>query len=236
MERLIYFLTNNSYLYWSIIIVLLIVDIILAIISMNRKKREDIKNEFKEAEKEVEQEAIIEQKVTNELQDIIAQMKQDMEVKPEEVVAKFEEEQEKNAIISYQELVESVRNGKIQTIDDEDENIDYVKALDNDINIEPIVEAESNEPTKEELQSVIDEITKIDKNDNVEIKEEKTKFKSTDFISPVYGRMNAEVHYPKISATATTEIEKMFNIDKIKNEVEKNEAFLNALIEFRNNL
>lgn len=235
MEQLIYFLTNNSYLYWSIIIVLLIVDIILAIVSMNRKKREDIKKEFKEAEKEVEQENIIEEKVTNELQDIIMQMKQDMEVKPEEVVAKFEEEQEKNAIISYQELVESVRSGKIQTIDDEDLNIDYVKALDNDIDIEPIVEVDSNEPTREELQDIIDKITKIESTEEIkEVPKEKRKFKSTDFISPVFGVMNAEVHYPKINAT--TEIEKMFNIDKIKDEVEKNEAFLNALIDFRNNL
>lgn len=229
MERLIYFLTNNSYLYWSIIIILLIIDIILAIISMNKKKRDDIKKEFKEAEKEIEQEAVIEEKVSNELQDIIMQMKHDMDVKPEEVVAKFEEEQEKNAIISYQELVESVKNGKIQTIDDEDGDIDYVKAIDNDINVEPIVEASSNEPTKEELQAVINEINKTETP-----KEEKSKFKNTDFISPVFGRMNAEVHYPTVNTT--TEIEKMFNIDKIKNEVEKNEAFLNALIEFRNNL
>lgn len=235
MEQLIYFLINNAYLYWSVIIVLLIVDIILAIISMNRKKREDIKKEFKEAEKEVEQENIIEEKVTNQLQDIIMQMKQDMEVKPEEVVAKFEEEQEKNAIISYQELVESVRNGKIETVDDEDLNIDYVKALDNDIDIEPIVEVDSNEPTREELQEVIDKITKTELTEDIkEESKEKSKFKSTDFISPVFGRMNAEVHYPKINTT--TEIEKMFNIDKIKDEVEKNEAFLNALIDFRNNL
>lgn len=228
MEELIYILTNNSYLYWSIIIVLLIVDVILAIISLNRKKREEIKEEFKKAEIAEEVEKKEETKVSKELQDIIIQMKKDMEATPEQVVAQFEEEQEKNAIISYQELVESVKNGKIQTIDDEEGNINYVEALSEEINEEPIVEANDNETLKEEVKSAIQEITKNS------VETEKPKFKSTDFISPVFGKMNAEINYPKIKET--TEIEKMFNIDKIKNELEKNEAFLNALIEFRNNL
>lgn len=228
MEELIYILTNNSYLYWSIIIVLLIVDVILAIISLNRKKREEIKEEFKKAEIAEEVEIKEETKVSKELQDIIMQMKKDMEATPEQVVAQFEEEQEKNAIISYQELVESVKNGKIQTIDDEEGNINYVEALSEEINEEPIVEAIDNEALKEEVKSAIQEITKNS------VETEKPKFKSTDFISPVFGKMNAEINYPKIKET--TEIEKMFNIDKIKNELEKNEAFLNALIEFRNNL
>lgn len=228
MEELIYILTNNSYLYWSIIIVLLIVDVILAIISLNRKKREEIKEEFKKAEIAEEVEKKEETKVSKELQDIIMQMKKDMEATPEQVVAQFEEEQEKNAIISYQELVESVKNGKIQTIDDEEGNINYVEALSEEINEEPIVEANDNEALKEEVKSAIQEITKNS------VETEKPKFKSTDFISPVFGKMNAEINYPKIKET--TEIEKMFNIDKIKNELEKNEAFLNALIEFRNNL
>lgn len=228
MEELIYILTNNSYLYWSIIIVLLIVDVILAIISLNRKKREEIKEEFKKAEIAEEVEKKEETKVSKELQDIIMQMKKDMEATPEQVVAQFEEEQEKNAIISYQELVESVKNGKIQTIDDEEGNINYVEALSEEINEEPIVEAIDNEALKEEVKSAIQEITKNS------VETEKPKFKSTDFISPVFGKMNAEINYPKIKET--TEIEKMFNIDKIKNELEKNEAFLNALIEFRNNL
>lgn len=228
MEELIYILTNNSYLYWSIIIALLIVDVILAIISLNRKKREEIKEEFKKAEIAEEVEKKEETKVSKELQDIIMQMKKDMEATPEQVVAQFEEEQEKNAIISYQELVESVKNGKIQTIDDEEGNINYVEALSEEINEEPIVEANDNEALKEEVKSAIQEITKNS------VETEKPKFKSTDFISPVFGKMNAEINYPKIKET--TEIEKMFNIDKIKNELEKNEAFLNALIEFRNNL
>lgn len=225
MEKLIYILTSNSYLYWSIIIALLITDVILAIVSLNRRKREEIKKDFKQAEMNQELEKTVENKVSQELQDIIMQMKKDMEATPEQVVAQFEEEQEKNAIISYQELVESVKAGKIQTIDDEEGNTNYVEALTDEINEEPVVEVSDNEPTKEEVKAVINEITK---------KPDKPKFKNSEFISPVYGKMNTEINYPKINET--TEIEKMFNIDKIKSEVEKNEAFLKALIDFRNNL
>ena len=231
MEELIYILTNNSYLYWSIIIVLLIIDVILAIVSLNRKKREEIKKDFQEAEKNEEVQKTEEVSISKDLEEIINQMKKDMEATPEQVVAQFEEEQEKNAIISYQELVESVKNGKIQTIEDEEGTTNYVEALMNEMGEEPIVEISDNEPTKEEVKAVIEEITKKSSEPK---KSEKPKFKSTDFISPVFGRINAEFNYPKIKET--TELEKMFNIDKIKDGLEKNEAFLNALIDFRNNL
>ena len=67
-------------------------------------------------------------------------MQEDIDTKPEDVVRKFEEEQEEKAIISYQELVDNVRAGKIEVIDDEQSEINYVENLELDVSNEPIME------------------------------------------------------------------------------------------------
>ena len=123
------FVSNNLYLYLAIIIALLIVDIILSIICINQRKRKNIKEEFIEIEKAEELDEV-KPEVAFELEQILNQMQKDIETKPEEVVRKFEEEQEQKAIISYQELVDSVNNNKIDVVDDEEGTIDFVAALE----------------------------------------------------------------------------------------------------------
>ena len=110
------FVSNNLYLYLAIIIALLIVDIILSIVCINQRKRKNIKDEFVEIEKQEQIDDDIKPEVAFELEQILNQMQQDIETKPEEVVRMFEEEQEQKAIISYQELVDSVNNNKIEEL------------------------------------------------------------------------------------------------------------------------
>ena len=90
------------------------------------------------------------------------------ENKEERVMTTFEEEQEANAIISYQELVKAVQEKKLQ-------------------GIAPI--------KKEEPQVLQEEIEQPVVNDNIlEVKEDEpqkeTKFKNSEFISPVFGKDN----------------------------------------------
>jgi len=87
-------------------------------------------------------------------------MQKDMEVKPEQVVANFEQEQEENAIISYQELVNCVKNNKIQVIEDDAGDIDYVKELEQEINEETVTVPYKNSNSSKTHLDVIDELDK----------------------------------------------------------------------------
>ena len=132
------FVSNNLYLYLAIITLLLIVDVILTIICLNQRKRKKIKKDFEEIEaisnNDSEEVSDVKPEVAFELEKILDQMQHDMEVKPEEAVRMFEEEQEQKAIISYQELVDSVNSNKIDVVDDEEGDMDYVAALEAQMN------------------------------------------------------------------------------------------------------
>lgn len=129
-----------------------------------------------EEEKEKEIEEVKEETKNSELEELISRMEQDSKMKPEEVVANFEKEQEAQSIISYQELVNAVKNRKEEIYEDELES----KPLTTVSDFMKIRESENEEYEE------IDELT-------VEENKEST-FKSTDFISPVFGRMESNTN------------------------------------------
>lgn len=249
------FVTNNLYLYLAIIIALLIVDIILSIVCINQRKRKNIKDEFIEIEKEIEQEDIVDDikpEVAFELEQILNQMQQDIETKPEEVVRKFEEEQEQKAIISYQELVDSVNNNKIDVVDDEEGTIDFVAALEmenknnNSVDYLEKVEDISSSATLNSIDdNNLDSVSPITNKSHLDVIDEMDyddvpkKFKSSEILSPVFGRMQPDFEYRKIDSFANTnnkvEIEQVAG-ESVETDLKNNEDFLKALIEFRNNL
>lgn len=225
---------DNIYLYICIIIGLVILITILAINIINSSKRKKIKNDYEEVEKmeEAVEEVSEESKISNELESIIQKMQEDMEVKPEDVVKKFEEEQEEKAIISYQELVNNVKNGKIEVIDDDNSDINYVESLIEDSNIEEPIS------TVEEVETVTPEMVKdaIETISNRSIKEEPKKFKQSKFISPIFGYMDNNIEYTTVKKENTLDIMNTKDYNKLTEEIKRQEEFLNALKEFRNNL
>ena len=230
MTEFINLLTSNIYLYLSIIIVLVIITTILLIIASNQKNRKKIKDEFIEAEKvEEELEKVEETPKSNELENILQKMQEEIDLKPEDVVKKFEEEQEEKAIISYQELVDSVKSGKIEVVDDEETNINFVENLNVQDNIEPI-ESINEQPvvTPQMVKDAINNIT------SSSVKEEPKKFKNSEFISPVYGVMEEKLEYPTVKRTEN--ILDIRDYNALTEEIKRQEEFLNALKEFRNNL
>ena len=171
--------------------------------------------------------------VTNKLEEILQKMQEDIDLKPEDVVKKFEEEQEEKAIISYQELVDNVKSGKIEVIDDEESNINFVESLNLDVANEPIMEISEDEVsvTPQMVKDAIENITVSS------IKEEPKKFKKSEFISPVYGIMNEKVEYPTIKKTENMlDIMNTRDYNELTEEIKRQEEFLNALKEFRKNL
>lgn len=217
-------LVHNIYLCWAIILFLLIINIILVIYCMNAKKRKQIKEDFLEIEKSMDVEEV--EPHSEELNNIIDKMQKDMEVKPEEVVANFEKEQEENAIISYQELLECVKNNKIQVIEDDPGEVDYVSQLEKEIKQEPIMMSSKEDCVSKSHLDVIDDLNNV------------KRFTSSEIISPVYGRMS-DPKYPKVenySHKNSLKLEKTIEMEPINDNVKKNEDFLRSLVEFRNNL
>ena len=236
MEQIYNLLISNIYLYICIIIGLVILTAILLILTANERKRRKIKNDFVEAEKvEAELEKKEETPVTNELENILQQMQQEIDVKPEDVVKKFEEEQEEKAIISYQELVDNVKAGKIEVVDDDTSDVNFVESLISGDISEPIQAIE----TDKEEASVTPQMVKeaIENISTSSIKEEPKKFKTSDFISPVFGRVDNNVEYPTVKRKETLlDIMNTRDYNELTEEIKRHEEFLTALKEFRNNL
>lgn len=219
----------NAYLCWGIIMILFISNIILLIKCSNLKKRKKIKDDFVEIEKQVSVEEVEQKKneKPSELDNILDKMQKDMEVRPEQVVANFEAEQEKNAIISYQELVDCVKSNKIQVIEDEESDVNFVQALEQEIKNEPMVIANKDESASKSHLDVIDDLNGV------------KKFTSSEIISPVYGRMS-NPKYPKMENYTNQNSLKLgentMDLEPVTNEIKKNEEFLKNLVDFRNNL
>lgn len=175
------------------------------------------------------------------LDDMLAKMQKSLDSKQEQVVENFEAEQEEKAIISYQELLNSMKNNNL------DEEIKQ-----NELQQEKTATSLATTKVTEFLEREAPKIKKIES--LVENKEKK--FKNTDFISPIFGRQEAKIEYPTIKLFDTgkhvkKEQDDLINeIDEIKNEPVKNERiikvsteidtkndeFLRALKEFRSNL
>ena len=201
MSTIYNFLLANIYLYICILIVLVIIATILFIIVSNQRNRRKIKDDYVQAERvEAELEKIEEAPQSSELEDILKKMQEDIDLKPEDVVKKFEEEQEEKAIISYQELVDNVKSGKIEVIDDEESDVNFVESLEVDLNEEPIIETIEDEEasvTPEMLKEAIQSISESS------VKEEPKKFKNSEFISPIYGVMENNLEYPTVKKSET---------------------------------
>ena len=108
------------------------------------------------------------------IEEIISALENAKKAEPSEVLKTFEEEQEEQAIISYKQLVESVRNNKISIVDDE-------------------AMYKNNQVTDDKLDILAEEIeaepiTQINNNVNTV---SKWAYKPNEFISPVFGRMDS---------------------------------------------
>ena len=161
---------NNELILILACSILLIIALLFVfhMISSRKKEEKEIDNiisnmvqERKEGKEQVEE---VDDK-TKELEDVLEKMQKDLEAKPIDVVANFEREQEEKAIISYTELVKTLKKGPSE----EEKTLDIL--------VDEIKEAASNNESKEDK-----------------------KFKNTDFISPVYGKMEEHLEYPKVNS------------------------------------
>ena len=178
----------------------------------------------------------------SELEKVLEKMQSDLEAQKEtDVVAMFEQEQEEKSIISYKELLEKKEELMQMTTD---ERFEYEKTYEDDYDFD--LEKYISELESKEIVQVVENTEKTI--DNQAIKEDNTekpkKFVTTDFISPVFGRVEAELDYPKVhlddviktEKTNEYDLEATMNLDPIREKLQEDDAFLSALKEFRKKL
>ena len=151
-------------------------------------------------------------------------MQKDLEATPEEVVDNFEREQEEKAIISYQELVRQLKKGK------KEENVIKVDE-------DTLTGNKSLNELVDEIKNPTREIKELEVSKEKELSDTK-KFRNTDFISPIYGKMEDKLEYPKVKSFARNDIQTKldefdekygeYNIESYLKEF-KNDTNLNTL-------
>lgn len=236
----------------SIVVFLFIIFSIFYIIYKDKKRDEeeinDIISNLVDLKPIQEVKGAVTEVKPTEIEEMLAKMQKDLETKPDEIVANFEQEQEEKSIISYQELIKNKtsnkKNSKIET-----------KKL-------PELITKIEEPV-EQIRETIKPVIETD---------DFKKFKKTEFLSPVYGKMNEHLEYPTVPSFETKQqlhfdfdeyfkdeynnqnieeylgeftfennieinsLEQTLDMPPISLDIKKNEDFLQALKEFRNNL
>lgn len=202
------------------------------------------------------------------LESMIERMQKDLDAKASEVVEKFENEQEEKSVISYQELVGNKEDNVLEIDENKElskeveidnlltniESNDLLSSIENsnisigdNINIDDTI---SNDREDENLhvsqkEGFVNAIKTGDFDETYDIKE-KSKFKATEFVSPIYGVQDIKIQYPTVQNMKEFktpaknydkfELEQTLNMEPLSDEIRKNEDFLNALKEFRKNL
>ena len=160
---------------------------------------EEITERYEE-EKQKELEEVKEENSNSEIEELLSRMEEDSKMRPEDVVANFEKEQEAQSIISYKELVDAVKNRQEEIYEDELES-------------KPLATVSDCMKKREEMNESID-VEELINTEEEPIELEATKFKKTDFISPVFGRVEETEKIIKNAKKEKKEEPKKENIKK----------------------
>lgn len=225
MNSLMNIINNSTFYYVAVALayVLVIFFVIFLLVKNKRKRIERVKIEDA-PKKDIE---------SVDLEAVLDKMQEDVNKTKVDEVKSFEEEQEEKAIISYQELLKAVKR-----------DVDDVTKVEIPSEEKPVVVEEEEAKVQIMPEEVIEKSVSTPVVETMEEKETRkpSKFQNSEFISPIYGRVNNDVKYPKIPAfrekqepiNHEDDLEKTIVFDAIKND--DNDEFLKALKEFRNNL
>lgn len=221
-----------------------------------RESENLIQNQFIKSEPiqiEINNDLVKEENTHTDFESILSKMQEDLTKRDEKQILEFEQDQEENAIISYQELLKA--NGKEISKDETkfdlndffEELVDKTKKPYNlsDINktgdlsiitIDDDMEEQNNFESNFDIQKPVEEINNINSESSTPMLEhididkknkKDKKFKVSEFISPIYGRIETKLDYP----TIPSEDKSQKSISELKDD-----EFLNALKAFRQNL
>lgn len=229
---------ENDIIFYSIIIGLFFLFLLIIYFAFIYKKKEKTTDEV------IKEEIKNEDNIDKEIVSVLEKMSEDIKDKQNESLDDFEKEQEENAIISYQELVNKVKSEKIDIdLDDIYEDKEINDEINNETNDDKNEELELDY-NKIDNESITDFNSLIDSEVEELPKEEVKKYRRSEIISPIYGRQDIDVNYPKIKQfdknknfkDSLLEIEDALKEEPLTDEDKINEDFLNTLREFRKKL
>lgn len=266
MINIMNMLTKNDFLLLSIFALVVMIISAILMLYINKRKKEPVIMKYVEKEKKIKSQPIIkmalaadniediekiiknedkkikEQDMNNQniLENVLKAMNEDLEKERYAKIDAYEEEQEKEAVITYQELRNKM-NQKNDYKEEENYNNTFFDILDkneksmNEEIITPIdynINFSYNLPDEEQITSetVINEsltTNKIDYSSKISETAYNNTIETSEFISPIFGKQNNNQFY--------SEIEKNDNIKDLSLASDTDE-FLNTLKEFRNSL
>lgn len=228
------------------------------VIEEYEKKEENIESEPDKMDEQVvyiennEMENNQDKKTKTNIDEILKAMQIDLEKERFAKIDKYEEEQEQEAVISYQELRKKMQQKeeeakekllkeamtKVELVEEpiykdlpdtpKYSNNDFFDILDKN-------EIEQNTKKEDLLYDIYRE--SIKDSYVYEPKKQVKEVRKTEFISPVFGRDQYTGEYQKIEKPNTTVIEKPKpRRTEVLHDINETDAFLNTLKEFRNNL
>lgn len=228
----IIFVSLICYAMWSHYKVKLIAEMKANTESLDKEEMPQVIEEVEHQEDEKTTEA------TLKIENLLDQMKVDLEAQKQEAIDHFENQQEENSIISYQELKKLAQDRGL-VIDDEEAPLVTTSEL---LNRRPEVsQVATSTSVKEEVKEALMRPTEAPHH---------REYKRTQFISPVYGLMDDESHpvkpvSPKPQVEVSTYHEETshgdahkpkINVQALEDENRHLDEFLQSLKEFRNNL
>lgn len=249
-------ISTNMLILLSCLILFVIIGIIAFIIYKDKKNDQaeidELIDDIVKAKPRSEEIQVtkIEPKEKVDLEAMLNMMQNDLDKKNANPIESFEKDQEENAIISYKELVKAAEEKRAATQlfekDQEENAIISYKEIESKNSLEELMK-------KEELIKPINKaIAKIESPRENKDK----KFKNTEFISPIYGKMDEHLDYPKVrsfnkhddlslNSYFGEDVSKYYqetpnnnevDVNRLSDQLKKNDEFLRALKEFRSNL
>ena len=237
------------YILLLIVIVVNVVCILYLVIKDRRQDKKEIEDLVEDINKRKPKEEVVKEDVSMdtgklEIEKVLEKMQKDLEATPEEVISTFEQDQEDKSIISYQELLNTMkRKEPAKPIEIKEEPVVDVIDIDENKDLE-VHQVEKVPEFKEEIKEKIEG----KKEENYKKKE----FKNTEIISPIFGKITeVEEEYPKVPLMDKEEeleeileelprrsdrYEGTLDVGPLAEEMRKNDEFLRSLKEFRNNL
>lgn len=224
------------------------------------RKKEEPKEEIKEKEV-VKEDVEMDNTGKLEIEKVLEKMQKDLEATPEEVISTFEQDQEDKSIISYQELLDTMKRVTPKEEVKEEKIVPIEEIKEQDDMIVDVIDVEEDKDLEvNQIESVKGYEQKDFKTETKEVligksKEEsykKKEFKNTEIISPIFGKVkNVEEEYPKVPLISREEelvelleelpqrsdkYEGSLDVGPLAEEMRKNDEFLRSLKEFRNSL
>lgn len=171
------------------------------------------------SEEEIKQDEKLSQTQVD-LAKMLEQMQKDLDAEPVDIITTFEQDQEEKSIISYQELVKSLKDKKVQTI--EETNNQEVKKVEI-----PVIDIENKKEENKKFHQtdVISPVYgKVKTKDEVLIdNQRKAQTKIEELLK------SEDKDYKQV-------LEATLDLTPLKEEIKRNDEFLASLKEFRRNL